>query len=353
MSDYTGLIMSSLKKIMTILTCSQALCLVFGLWIQSTVGNAVFESSGESAQVAKNNNQALADLGLQTGIVVWLTGIQFCVNWLVISKVYKTIENRLQKHREDSLVAVNELVRTRDAIIFGLAKLAESRDPETGQHLERISMYSVRLATAMRKHPKYSDVVNSDFVRMIGISSVLHDIGKVGVEDAILLKPDILSDEEREKIRLHAELGSDCIHQIESRLGNSDFLAMARDIALYHHERWDGKGYPYGLSGKEIPLAARIVAVADVYDALASQRVYKDAIPHVECVIEIEANAHKQFDADIVDVFLSIHEQFEDIADRFQDAAPMKRDHVPSERGGSFTPAAIQYNEPEKSHSDK
>ncbi|QDT33717.1 HD-GYP domain-containing protein [Thalassoglobus polymorphus] len=346
--------MSSLKKIIVTLTCSQALCLAFGLWIQHTVGHATLVLSSENLLEGTTENQhALANFFLYAGIVIWLTGIQFCVNWMVISKVYSAVDNRIQKHREDSLVAVNELVRTRDAIIFGLAKLAESRDPETGQHLERISMYSVRLATAMRKHPKFSEIVNSEFVRMIGISSVLHDIGKVGVEDAILLKPDTLSEKEREKIRLHAELGSDCIHQIECRLGNSDFLSMARDIALYHHERWDGQGYPYGLAEKEIPLAARIVAVADVYDALASQRVYKDAVPHVDCVVEIEANAHKQFDADIVDVFLSIHEQFADIAERFQDASPLKGDHIPSDRGGSYIPTVIQYNKIHEAQSDQ
>ncbi len=331
--------MPSQRKLVVIITFSQAVCLAFALWMQNMGENVSAQAiQGNSAEMTSEHAD-LAITAFRVGTVLWLTGIQFGINWIVIARVLKPSDNQFQQQQEASLLAINELVRTRDAIIFGLAKLAESRDPDTGQHLERISLYSVRLATALRKHPKFQETVSSEFVRMIGISSVLHDIGKVGVEDSILLKPGLLTEEERSKIRLHAEIGSECIHQIERRLGNTDFLAMAHDIALCHHERWDGGGYPRKLTEYETPLAARIVAICDVYDALASKRVYKEAVPHVDCVVEIEANAGTHFDPDLVDVFLSIHEQFEDIAARFRDNAIARSDHVSAIRGGSFVPS--------------
>ncbi len=331
--------MSSHRKLVLIITFSQAVCLVFALWMQSVGERVSVQAIQDNSAETTGEHEDIAIAAFRVGTVIWLTGIQFGINWVVVSKILKPANNQFQQQQEDSLLAINELVRTRDAIIFGLAKLAESRDPDTGQHLERISLYSVRLATALRRHPKFRETVTSEFVRMIGISSVLHDIGKVGVEDAILLKSGLLDEEERDKIRLHAEIGSECIHQIERRLGNTDFLSMAHDIALCHHERWDGQGYPQQITELEIPLAARIVAICDVYDALASKRVYKDAVPHIECVIEIEANAGTHFDPHLVDVFLSIHEQFEDIAGRFRDFNSARADHISSARGGSFVPS--------------
>ncbi len=162
-------------------------------------------------------------------------------------------------------------------------------------------------------------------MRTIGISSALHDIGKVGVEDAILLKPGSLTEAERHRIQVHAALGGDCIRQIERRLGNSTFLSMAREIALYHHERWDGQGYPHGLKAEDIPLAARIVSIADVYDALSVKRVYKDALPHEICVDKIRREAGRQFDPDLVEVFLSIEQQIAEIAERL---ATLPREEV-------------------------
>jgi putative two-component system response regulator len=150
---------------------------------------------------------------------------------------------------------------------------------------------------------------------------VLHDIGKVGLEDNVLLKPGRLNAEERSRMQEHTLVAGDCLREIEQRLGASNFLQTAREIALYHHERWDGNGYPMGLSGEEIPLSARIVTVADVYDALSSKRVYKDAFPHDECVRLIREGAGTQFDPDLVRVFLSIEAEFAAIAVRFASAA--------------------------------
>eukprot|EP00913_Durusdinium_trenchii_P023303 g21881.t1 len=190
-----------------------------------------------------------------------------------------------------------------------------------GHHLERISLYSTQLATELRRVPKFRNQVTSAFLQTIGISSALHDIGKVGTADAILLKPGKLTDDERLRMQSHATVGGECLRQIEQRLANSNFLQMAREIALYHHERWDGTGYPTGLSGEEIPLAARIVSIADVYDALSVQRVYKKSIPHEKCVEMICAEAGKQFDPDLVEAFRRIESQFAAIASQFAERA--------------------------------
>ena len=149
---------------------------------------------------------------------------------------------------------------------------------------------------------------------MIRVSSALHDIGKVGIEDAILLKPAKLNEEERLKMQKHTLLGGECLQQIEQQLGTSNFLEMAREIALYHHECWDGSGYPFGLKGEQIPLAARIVAISDVYDALAFKRVYKAAFPHEKCVEIIRSGAGSRFDPKLVKVFLESQTQFREIA---------------------------------------
>ena len=213
------------------------------------------------------------------------------------------------------------MLRTRDAVIFGLAKLAESRDPETGDHLERISLYTTRLATALRPYPKYQRIVTPTFIRLLGISSVLHDIGKVGLEDTVLLKPGRLTEAERKQMQQHTLVAGDCLKEIEQRLGASNFLQTAREIALHHHERWDGTGYPTGLAGEAIPLVARIVSIADVYDALRSKRVYKDAFPHEDCVRAIRDGAGTQFDPHLVEVFLEIESEFGAIARRFANEA--------------------------------
>jgi HD-GYP domain-containing protein (c-di-GMP phosphodiesterase class II) len=256
---------------------------------------------------------------------LWTCGLQCIVAHLIFSRVQSEHSRQQTKSGEEALQRMRDLLQTRDAVIFGMAKLAESRDPETGHHLERISAYAEALSSALRRDPRYRNIITPAFIRLIGISSALHDIGKVGVEDAILLKPGKLTKAERFRMQLHTIMGGDCIREIERRLGNCNFLEMAREIALYHHERWDGKGYPTGMSGTEIPLAARIVAIADVYDALSVRRVYKEAFPHEQCVALIRDEAGKQFDPDLVRAFLKIESQFQRIARQFAD---------PSEQSG-------------------
>ncbi len=264
---------------------------------------------------------------------VWICSLQSLVVCAILLRIYNERSRQKTKSDEDTLRRTQDLVRTRDAVIFGLAKLAESRDRETGHHLERISLYSTRLTSVARQYPKFRDAITPAFVRLIGISSALHDIGKVGIEDAVLLKPGRLNEQERLHIQTHPIIGADCLHKIEQRLGTSNFLQMAREIALYHHEWWDGSGYPSGVAGERIPLSARIVAISDVYDAMSVRRIYKDAISHEKCVAYIRQQAGKQFDPDLVEVFLTIELQFREIG-RTYSAPPTVTDRPVVEPDG-------------------
>ncbi|MFM9963369.1 MAG: HD-GYP domain-containing protein [Planctomycetaceae bacterium] len=228
-----------------------------------------------------------------------------------------------------------DLIRTQQAVMFGLAHLAECRDPATGQHLRRMKHLARVLAEAVQKHPKYQAAITVDFLQHIEISAMLHDIGKVGIADDILLKPGKLTMDERREMEQHPLISSQCLRRIEEKLGAANFLEMAHEIALYHHERWDGRGYPFGRRGEAIPISARIVAIADVYDALVSERVYKPAFPHEQCVDMIRQGAGSQFDPDLVEIFLSIEGRFADVSQRIRKHDPtlsMCSFMVPSDR---------------------
>lgn len=204
------------------------------------------------------------------------------------------------------------LMKTRDAIIFGLAKLAESRDNDTGAHLERIQSYATLLAEKLAERHKEIDPA---YLKNLALASSLHDIGKVGIPDAILLKPGPLTPRERQIMQRHAQIGGDCLDAIVRRLGDDDFLSMARTIAYAHHERWDGAGYPCKLRDEQIPRSARMVALADVYDALTTERVYKKAMSHLEAKATIVAGSGTQFDPEVVAAFLARESEFQRIAE--------------------------------------
>ena len=214
-------------------------------------------------------------------------------------------------------------LETRDLTIFALAKLAESRDPDTGAHLERIREYSrimaEELSRAVPPHPE----VDGDFVQMIYLTSPLHDIGKVGIPDSILLKPGPLDAEEFEVMKRHAAIGGETLDMLASAHPEARFLLLARDIAWTHHEWYDGSGYPRGLSGRDIPLCGRIVAVADVYDALTSRRVYKAAYSHEVATSIIREDRGTHFDPDVVDAFLRRQDEFERLQEMLAD--PVER----------------------------
>ncbi len=211
-----------------------------------------------------------------------------------------------------------EIRRTRDAALLILARLAESRDSETGRHLERISEYSGLLAESLRGGP-YDSRITEEFVEQVFKTSPLHDIGKVGIPDRILLKSGPLTEDEWEIMRSHTTIGGDTLRSVLDRTGGPAELTMAMEIAYHHHERWDGGGYPHGLTGEEIPLPARIVTVADAYDAITSRRPYKEAFDHQEAMQRILVDKGTHFDPVLVDGFVRCQEQFESVQLRLKD----------------------------------
>jgi response regulator RpfG family c-di-GMP phosphodiesterase len=306
--------MSCKYKQFAILAGALALCLAGGLLIQDRFVSAYYAEQANAAAAAAGENLTWPVKFLT---FVWICALQASALWLLTNRASGEQRKQERRSEEESLLRADELIRTRDAVILGLAKLAESRDTDTGHHLERIAHYCTTLATALRRLPAYRSQVDAHFLRTIGLSSVLHDVGKVGIEDSILRKRGPLDAEERLRMQEHTVIGAACIRQIQRQIRTSSFLQMAHDIALHHHERWDGKGYPRGLSGPAIPLAARILAIVDVYDALSVDRCYRAALPHAQCVEYIRHEAGKQFDPDLVNVFLTMERQFQDIARRF------------------------------------
>ncbi|MEJ2592898.1 MAG: two-component system response regulator [Candidatus Thiodiazotropha sp.] len=212
-----------------------------------------------------------------------------------------------------------ELNRTKDVAIYCMASLAETRDAETGRHILRTQKYIKTLAQQLRHHPRYVDYLSDQIIEMLYKTSPLHDIGKVGVPDRILMKPGKLDADEWEQMKMHAQYGHDALLRAEQELGSTDFLQMAREIALTHHERWDGSGYPRGLKGDEIPISGRLMAIADVYDALISKRVYKEPYSHEKAVEIVRQSSGGHLDPDIVDSFLELNLTFLQIANDHQD----------------------------------
>lgn len=209
---------------------------------------------------------------------------------------------------------------TQDAVIMALAKLSEYRDPETGQHLLRLKIYCRLLCEALAADPKFRDRVTPSFVEDVVRSSPLHDIGKVGIPDHILKKPGRHTPEEFALMKTHAAIGGDTLRSVLEECRFQGFIRTGMDIAYFHHERWDGSGYPQGLQGEAIPLAARILALADVYDALTTARVYKPAFPHDQaCAIILEGRG-THFDPDIVAAFLLRERDFAATAASLADA---------------------------------
>ncbi len=210
-------------------------------------------------------------------------------------------------------------LETRHVAIFALARLAESRDPETGQHLERIREYSRILARELASHTELEGSVTPEFIETIYLTSPLHDIGKVGIPDCVLLKPSRLTDEEFSIMKLHTVIGGDTLGKAAREYPGVEYLRMAADIALTHHEQIDGSGYPRGLRGDEIPLSGRIVALADVYDALTSRRVYKAAYTHEVARNIIVGKRGTHFDPRIVDAFLRAEGEFVRTAQQYSE----------------------------------
>lgn len=212
-----------------------------------------------------------------------------------------------------------EIGRTRDVTIRTLASLAETRDNETGAHILRTQRYIRVLAEQLRDHPRFRAELDDEAIELLFKSAPLHDIGKVGIPDRILLKPGRLTVDEFEIMKTHTTLGAEALAVAEAELGSNSFLRYAREIALTHQEKWDGSGYPGGLAGDAIPLTGRLMAVADVYDALISKRVYKPAFSHEEACRIMREGRGSHFDPDVLDAFVILEEAFAQIAREFAD----------------------------------
>jgi len=197
--------------------------------------------------------------------------------------------------------------------IRALAHLAETRDSDTGYHIMRTQAYVGLLAGRLRTHPRFADILTDKYVQLLVRSAPLHDIGKVGVPDSVLLKPGALTAAERHIMQMHPVFGADTLIAIRARVGDDDLLNMSIQVALYHHERWDGTGYPHRLSGAQIPLCARVVALADMYDAVTSARVYKSAKTHEEARALILQGRGTHFDPALVDAFESVQHRFDEL----------------------------------------
>ena len=214
-----------------------------------------------------------------------------------------------------------EVAAIQDVTILAMASLAETRDSDTGNHIRRTQYYVKALAEKLKTHPRFKDVLDDSTIAMLFKSAPLHDIGKVGIPDKILLKPGRFDPHEFAIMKTHTTLGRSAIEHAEQSLGTSvDFLTCAKEIAQWHQEKWDGSGYPDGIGGDHIPVSARLMAVADVYDALISRRVYKEGMPHEKAVQIITEGKGSHFDPDMVDAFLDLQDEFRAIAKKYADS---------------------------------
>ena len=214
-----------------------------------------------------------------------------------------------------------EVMAIQDVTILAMASLAETRDSDTGNHIRRTQFYVKALAEKLKTHPRFSHFLTDQTINMLFKSAPLHDIGKVGIPDRILLKPGRFEPHEFDIMKTHTTLGRDAIEHAEISLGTEvEFLKMAKEIALSHQEKWDGSGYPQGLAGDSIPISARLMAVADVYDALISRRVYKLGMSHEKAVAIIVEGRGTHFDPDMVDAFSQLQDEFRAIAAKYADS---------------------------------
>lgn len=276
-----------------------------------------YDAARDVKVVMMQPHAAIAAAGARITDGLWVVGLLGTVLVLSISAFGSFA---LVKRYDTALIRANRVLeqeverRTRkglairNGLIFGLAKLADYRDTDTGRHLERICRYCEILARELRADfPE----INEDWIDLLKLASSMHDIGKVGIPDSILLKPGPLTESERRQMQTHTLIGSDTLIAIRRRVGDDDLLNMGVQVALEHHERFDGTGYPYGLKGNEIALSARIVALADMYDALTSQRVYKGAMSHEEAKRIILESRGSHFDPRVADAFERVSLVFE------------------------------------------
>ncbi|MDR3718658.1 MAG: two-component system response regulator [Bryobacteraceae bacterium] len=258
-------------------------------------------------------------------------------NHLALSAMHNFLRDKNDFLEREVAKRTQEVMAIQDVTVLAMASLAETRDSETGGHIRRTQFYVKALAEELCDHPRFRSFLTDANINTLFKSAPLHDIGKVGIPDCILLKPGRLDPGEFEIMKTHTTLGHDAIERAEKLLGMEiGFLSCAKSIALGHHEKWNGSGYPRGLAGDDIPIDARLMAVADVYDAVISRRVYKEGMSHEEAVRIIIENRGSHFDGDLVDAFVEIQEEFRAIAQRFADTdAEMDLKKASASRAGA------------------
>jgi adenylate cyclase len=329
-------------QIITLLTGLVIIFILVKAWLRKRDGALIFIASFPILFLSAVNDILYANELLHGGffIALGLFVFMFSQSFLLSSRSaqnFSVIENQKDLLAKTNIAFKKEIderkklevdldesqqnfMDSRVATILGLAKLAEYRDSDTGLHLERMREYSRLLASELANHPKYREYITQEYIDDIYLSSILHDIGKVGIPDSILLKPGKLDFDEFNIMKGHSNLGGEAISTVEEQVKIRSFLTLGRDIAYHHHEKWDGSGYPFQLTAEKIPLSARIVAVADVYDALTSLRPYKKAFPHEKAVEIILGEKGTHFDPDLVDLFMDLSTQFDKVRGNMQDS---------------------------------
>lgn len=261
-------------------------------------------------------NHKKASLFTYLSAVIIVTGIQMIFPETLISSIAVMLLI-LGIYINSENPTLKELMRFHSETVISFATLVENRDNSTGGHIKRTSRYVELIAEALRNRGFYKDILTKDYITNLVKAAPMHDIGKISVPDAVLQKPGKLTDEEFDIMKLHAENGGNIIRETFRNLGDEDFRKMAFEVARYHHEKWNGKGYPDGLAKEDIPLCARIMAVSDVFDAVSEKRCYRDAMPIDKCFEIIKDGAGRDFDPNVAKIFLDIREQIENAHNEF------------------------------------
>ncbi len=249
-----------------------------------------------------------SNIALYLMVLTGITGYQFVnPDALITSAGVLVLILGMYVNQENP--AMKELERYHNEMVLGFATLVEERDDSTGAHIRRTSAYAESLAKALREKGLYKDILTKDYIRNLSMAAPMHDIGKISIPDAILLKPGKLTEEEFETMKEHTVSGGKIIKEAFGKLDDADYMNMAYEVAVCHHEKWNGKGYPCGLKGEEIPLSARIMAIADVFDAVSEKRCYRDAMPLERCFEIIEEGKGTDFDPQLAEIFLEMREQ--------------------------------------------
>lgn len=292
-------------------------CLLVGALVSTmfVMASGIYLMIAGSLLLCATALTASAALFLRTGHFVSIASPVLLV--VILFVTFVLIRFAIEKRR--AYLGQKQLENARQVTIEAMASVAETRDPETGAHIKRTQNYVRAIALELQRTGHYPQTLTDEFIELLFVSAPLHDIGKVGVQDHILLKPGRLTREEMEQMKLHAEFGRKIIVGTAARIDGDNFLTVAGEIAATHHEKWDGSGYPAGLAGQAIPLSGRIMAVADIYDALISRRCYKDAFPHALAMAMMQEGRGTTFDPVVLDAFVCIEDQVRDIAERFKD----------------------------------